>query len=116
MFPHAGGTYVFLREAYGRLWSFLWAWAEFWVIRTGAIAALAVFTAMSVESIAVEANYEASRTSETDRHQRDCVLAVINILGTRLGGGVLNVATRDQGRLRGAVGAAAVHRGAHRAL
>ena len=43
MFPHAGGTYVFLRETYGRLWSFLWVWAEFWVIRTAAIAALAVY-------------------------------------------------------------------------
>ncbi len=41
MFPQEGGTYVFLREAYGRLWSFLWCWTEFWVIRTGAIAALA---------------------------------------------------------------------------
>ena len=45
MFPHEGGTYVFLREAYGRLWSFLWCWTEFWVIRTGAIAALAAYGA-----------------------------------------------------------------------
>ena len=46
MFPKAGGTYVFLRETYGPLWSFLWAWAEFWVIRTGAIAALAAYFAV----------------------------------------------------------------------
>ncbi len=45
MFPQEGGTYVFLREAYGRLWSFLWCWTEFWVIRTGAIAALAAYGA-----------------------------------------------------------------------
>jgi basic amino acid/polyamine antiporter, APA family len=51
MFPRAGGTYVFLREAYGRLWSFLWAWAEFWVIRTGAIAALASYFALSFENV-----------------------------------------------------------------
>ncbi len=43
MFPQEGGTYVFLREAYGRRWSFLWCWTEFWVIRTGAIAALAAY-------------------------------------------------------------------------
>ena len=46
MFPQEGGTYVFLREAYGRLWSFLWCWTEFWVIRTGAIAALAAYGAV----------------------------------------------------------------------
>ena len=51
MFPKAGGTYVFLREAYGPLWSFLWAWAEFWVIRTGAIAALAAYFAVSLENV-----------------------------------------------------------------
>ena len=55
MFPHAGGTYVFLREAYGRLWCFLWVWAEFWVMRTAAIAALAAYTAVALEEILVPA-------------------------------------------------------------
>src|SRR6476659_6125410 len=40
MLPHAGGPYVYLREAYGRLAAFLWAWAEFWIIRTGSLGAL----------------------------------------------------------------------------
>ena len=39
--PHAGGEYVFLREAYGPLWSFLYGWMLFWVGKSGAIAALA---------------------------------------------------------------------------
>lgn len=46
MLPHAGGPYVYLREAYGRLWGFLWGWTEFWVIRTGSIGALATATAI----------------------------------------------------------------------
>ncbi|MBI3836853.1 MAG: amino acid permease [Planctomycetia bacterium] len=94
MFPHAGGTYVFLRETYGRLWSFLWAWAEFWVIRTGAIAALAVYTAVALENILTELNF-----GFIVGHRKSvavaaiALLGTINILGTRLGGGVLNVAT-----------------------
>ncbi len=51
MFPRAGGTYVFLHETYGPMWSFLWAWAEFWVIRTGAIAALAAYFAVALENV-----------------------------------------------------------------
>lgn len=42
MFPRSGGQYVYLREAYGPLWGFLFGWMEFWVARPGSIAALAV--------------------------------------------------------------------------
>ena len=41
-YPHAGGSYVFLRESYGPLISFLFGWTLFLVIDTGAIATLAV--------------------------------------------------------------------------
>jgi APA family basic amino acid/polyamine antiporter len=40
--PEAGGVYVFLRQAYGGLFAFLYGWAELLVITTGGIAALAV--------------------------------------------------------------------------
>jgi basic amino acid/polyamine antiporter, APA family len=40
-FPSAGGDYHFLRRAYGRAVSFLFAWARFAVITTGSIALLA---------------------------------------------------------------------------
>jgi APA family basic amino acid/polyamine antiporter len=46
MLPHAGGPYVYLREAYGRMPAFLWGWTEFWIVRTGSIGALAVATAV----------------------------------------------------------------------
>lgn len=42
MFPHAGGQYVYLREAYSPLWGFLYGWTLFLVIQTGTIAAVAV--------------------------------------------------------------------------
>jgi basic amino acid/polyamine antiporter, APA family len=42
MYPQVGGQYVFLREAYGPLWGFLFGWAMFLVIQTGTIAAVAV--------------------------------------------------------------------------
>ncbi len=41
-FPQAGGMYVFLREAYGRLVAFLFGWALFFVIDSGSIATLSV--------------------------------------------------------------------------
>src|SRR5262249_2427893 len=42
MMPHAGGQYVYLREAYSPLWGFLYGWTLFLVIQTGFIAAVAV--------------------------------------------------------------------------
>ncbi len=42
MMPEAGGDYVYLRRAYGRLVGFLFGWMAFAVFRTGAQAALAV--------------------------------------------------------------------------
>jgi APA family basic amino acid/polyamine antiporter len=51
-FPHAGGQYVYLREAFGPLVGFLYGWTLFLVIQTGTIAAVAVafarFTAVLV--------------------------------------------------------------------
>ena len=44
MYPQAGGPYLYLREAYGRLPAFLWGWTEFWVVRTGSVGALACAT------------------------------------------------------------------------
>ena len=42
MMPEAGGDYVYLRRAYGRIMGFLFGWMAFAVFRTGAQAALAV--------------------------------------------------------------------------
>jgi APA family basic amino acid/polyamine antiporter len=42
MFPHAGGQYVYMREAYGDAAGFLYGWMYFTVSATGTVAALGV--------------------------------------------------------------------------
>jgi APA family basic amino acid/polyamine antiporter len=42
MMPRAGGQYIYLREAYGPLWAFLFGWTNFLIIQTGYIAAVGV--------------------------------------------------------------------------
>lgn len=42
MFPQAGGIYVFLREAFGGLFAFLYGWVNLFVLTAGAIAALSI--------------------------------------------------------------------------
>jgi len=55
MMPHAGGQYVYLREAYNPLIGFLYGWTLFLVIQTGTIAAVAVafakFTAVLIPGL-----------------------------------------------------------------
>ncbi|HVF46779.1 MAG TPA: amino acid permease [Pyrinomonadaceae bacterium] len=60
MMPRAGGMYVYLKEAYGELWGFLYGWTHFLVIGTATIAAVAVafsrFTGILVPGIS-ESSY-----------------------------------------------------------
>ena len=60
MMPRAGGQYVFLREAYGPSFGFLFGWALFLVVQTGTIAAVAVafanFTGVLIPAISSD-NY-----------------------------------------------------------
>src|SRR5437870_2116802 len=99
--PRAGGNYVFLREGYGRWAGFLWGWVEFWIIRTGSIAALA--------SVFAEAFHDILRYAVNDVGNRAdvlsfwaqqgvtvtviAVLAFVNARGTILGGGLQLVVT-----------------------
>jgi basic amino acid/polyamine antiporter, APA family len=104
MYPRAGGTYVFLRETYGPMWSFLWAWAEFWVIRTGAMAALAAYFALALENVLFPtsggspAGFDLAGAGSTGTQKAIAVsviaaLGVISILRTAWAGAVQNVAT-----------------------
>jgi APA family basic amino acid/polyamine antiporter len=47
-FPHTGGVYVFLREAFSPALGFLWGWAMFWSMHSGIIAAIAMIFASYV--------------------------------------------------------------------
>ncbi len=39
--PGAGGEYVYLSEAYGPVWGYLYGWTQMWVAKSGSIATLA---------------------------------------------------------------------------
>jgi APA family basic amino acid/polyamine antiporter len=108
LFPHAGGQYVYLREAYSPLWGFLYGWALFLVIQTGTIAAVAVgfakylgvlFPAISptawiIAPIALSSKYAVSLSVQ----QLVGVLMIVfltflNTLGVRLGKLIQNIFT-----------------------
>lgn len=48
MKPHAAGPYVFLRDSYGRLSSFLFGWMQLFIARTGSQASVAVVFAIAM--------------------------------------------------------------------
>lgn len=41
MMPEAGGEYVYLKEAYGPFWGFVYGWTQMWVAKSASIATLA---------------------------------------------------------------------------
>jgi len=108
LFPHAGGQYIYLREAYSPLWGFLYGWTLFLVIQTGTIAAVAVgfarylgvlFPSISpttwiVPPIALSSKYAISLSVQ----QLVGVLMIVfltflNTLGVRLGKLIQNIFT-----------------------
>jgi basic amino acid/polyamine antiporter, APA family len=52
MFPRAGGDYLYIRDAYGRRWGFLFGWTQFLIARTASQAALAVGFAIFLNIVA----------------------------------------------------------------
>jgi APA family basic amino acid/polyamine antiporter len=88
--PEAGGMYVFLREAYGPLVSFLFGWTLFLVIDSGAIATLTVAFAsrylpyfFKMSPLVIKAVSVAFIV----------FLAAVNIAGVRAGANLQNVLT-----------------------
>lgn len=89
MNPEAGGIYVYIRDAFGRLPAFLYGWALFFVISSGSLATLAVaFTAYATQFVALSPI--AARIVSIVVIM---VIAVVNIIGTRKSANVQNVTT-----------------------
>src|SRR6476646_2634691 len=93
--PRAGGNYVFLREGYGRWAGFLWGWVEFWIIRSGSIAALASIFTESIHDLLREARGAPANAELLSFWARQgmtaaviATLALVNACGTRWGGGL----------------------------
>jgi amino acid transporter len=94
MLPHAGGPYVYLREAFGRLPAFLFGWTEFLVIRAGSVATLAAAFALYASQLApAPSGMRIEIWQMILAVAAMAAVAIINILGTRLGAGVQVVGT-----------------------
>lgn len=51
MMPRAGGEYVFMREAYGARWGFLYGWMQIFIAKTGSQASVAVAFAIFLNNL-----------------------------------------------------------------
>jgi basic amino acid/polyamine antiporter, APA family len=51
MMPRAGGEYVFVREAYGARWGFLYGWMQIFIAKTGSQASVAVALAIFLNDL-----------------------------------------------------------------
>ncbi len=89
MLPSAGGPYVYLREAYGRLPAFLFGWAEFLVIRAGSIATLATAFGLNFSLlVSPPAGLPLLVWQTSAAVVAIITLCVINVIGTKAGGWV----------------------------
>jgi APA family basic amino acid/polyamine antiporter len=100
--PRAGGQYVFLKEAYGRLWAFLYGWTLFLVIQTGFIAAVAVafskylgifIPLFSENNILFSLGGFSVSSVQIAAIVSIILLTLINTLGVKLGAVVQNIFT-----------------------
>ncbi|WP_152052970.1 APC family permease [Tautonia marina] len=89
MLPQAGGPYVYLREAFGKLAGFLFGWTEFLVIRSGSVAALAAGFALYFGEVVPAPNGIPKAAWEAGvAILAMTTLAILNVLGAKVGGGV----------------------------
>ena len=100
--PHAGGQYVYLREAFGRLWGFLFGWTMFVVIQTGTIAAVAVafakytgvfFPSISASNYLIGSGSIGLTTQQLLAIVVIVILTLVNTRGIRTGALVQNIFT-----------------------
>ena len=93
--PGAGGEYVYLTEAYGPLWGFLYSWTQMWVAKSGSIATLATaffeYTAHFIpefERVWFTAGPFSVKYGQAFAMVLILGLGGINYLGVRIGGDV----------------------------
>ncbi|MBI1896717.1 MAG: amino acid permease [Acidobacteria bacterium] len=96
--PRAGGQYVYLREAFGPLYGFLYGWTLFLVIQTGTVAAVAVAFA-KFTGVFFQAVSDQNQVLPFMNTQQALAIAVlvlltwVNTRGVRTGAVVQNVFT-----------------------
>ena len=84
-FPEAGGGYVYLREAYGPVWAFLYGWKCLLVMDPGLAAALATGLGVYVQAMAPGISPKAVALCAI------VAVAIANIGGVRLAAGIGNL-------------------------
>jgi basic amino acid/polyamine antiporter, APA family len=85
--PDAGGVYVYLRQAYGKVFAFLYGWAALLVIESGSIATLAVAFAIYSGTFVPLTSLERKLLSVSVI----AVLSLVNFAGVRKGAAVQTV-------------------------
>lgn len=89
MMPGAGGQYVYIQRAYGKMASFLYGWTVFAVIQTGVIAAVAVAFAKYAGVFLPELNnvfFEISSTFKITFGQLLAIGSIITLTKLNAGG------------------------------
>ena len=85
-YPYAGGNYVFLREAYGPVWGFLYGWTAAFITQAGTVAFLALgFTKY--------AGFSSPALAAASATGLILLFGVLNYLGVEVGAGTLDVIT-----------------------
>lgn len=94
LFPKAGGTYIYLKEAYNPLIGFLYGWSFFAVIQTGMIAAVGVafskfaayiFPSLSESHILIHAGFIDVSAAQLFGIMQIIILSYVNTLGIQTG-------------------------------
>jgi APA family basic amino acid/polyamine antiporter len=87
--PRTGGLYVFIKEAFGDLWAFVFGWASLWVIKPTVIASIvSVFALYFAEAVGLDPS-----TQPWLGAGAIVVLTAINALGVREGAGTQTLFT-----------------------
>ncbi|MCA9119490.1 MAG: amino acid permease [Planctomycetaceae bacterium] len=94
--PEEGGDYVYLTRAYGRHVGFLFAWAEFWIVRPGSVGMMAfVFARFAHELLQATPLSTGHKGSDFVIYAASTiiVITIVNVLGVRTGKATQNLLT-----------------------
>lgn len=89
LYPESGGDYVYLRQAYGKLTGFLFAWSELLITRTGSVAAVALlFGEYGCSLFDIDLSFASLLAIGVV-----ITLSAVNLYGLRIGSRLQNVLT-----------------------
>ena len=93
-YPEDGGDYIFLSRAFGRRPGFLFAWAEYWIVRPGNIGMMAfVFATFAQKVLPLHFGLTESVSQVVYAAGAIAVLSVMNLMGVKAGKVTQNVLT-----------------------